>query len=152
MDFIEALPKSKGFDTILVIADRFTKYAYFLPFSHPFFAKEVAQKFIYQVCKLHSMPKTVVTNIDRLFTSLFYKEMFKMMGTQLNFGSAYHPESDGQTKRVERCLEVYLRCLTFNNRRKWSNWLSTAEWWYNSNFHTALKMTPFQALYGYEAK
>lgn len=63
--------------------------------------------------------------------------------------TAYHPQTDGQTERLNQCLENYLRSMTFNQQRKWIKWLSLAEWWYNTNFHSSLKTTPFQALYGY---
>ena len=71
------------------------------------------------------------------------------MGTQLHYSSAYHPQSDGQTERVNRCLENYLRCMTANRPIQWKKWLSAAEWWYNTNFHSGLQCTPFEALYGY---
>lgn len=71
------------------------------------------------------------------------------MGVKLKFSSAHHPQTDGQTERVNQCLENYLRCMVFQCPKKWKAKLSLAEWWYNTNFHTALKMTPFQALYGF---
>lgn len=70
------------------------------------------------------------------------------MGTQLHYSSAYHPQSDGQTERVNRCLENYLRCMTTSRPTQWKQWLPAAEWWYNTNFHTGLRYTPFEALYG----
>ncbi|XP_059310661.1 uncharacterized protein LOC132062018 [Lycium ferocissimum] len=70
-------------------------------------------------------------------------------GTQLHYSSAYHPQSDGQTERVNKCLENYLRCMTSNRPTNWKHWLNAAEWWYNTNFHTSLQCTPFEDLYGY---
>jgi hypothetical protein len=67
----------------------------------------------------------------------------------LHFSSAYHPESDGQTERVNQCLEQYLRTMAFQEPKKWCKWLTTAEWWYNSSYHTAIKTSPFEALYEY---
>ena len=64
--------------------------------------------------------------------------------------SAYHPQTDGQTEIVNKCLEAYLRCYATEKQNKWAQWLHLAEWWYNSTYHTSAKMTPFQALYGYE--
>ncbi|XP_076932702.1 uncharacterized protein LOC143598350 [Bidens hawaiensis] len=63
--------------------------------------------------------------------------------------TAYHPQSDGQTKVVNRCIEAYMRSMTLATNSNWLKWLSLAEWWYYSNYHTSLKMTPFQVLYGY---
>jgi hypothetical protein len=63
--------------------------------------------------------------------------------------TAHHPQSDGQTERVNQCLEAYLRCMAFNEPKKWCSWLSMAEWWFNTSYHTATKFTPFQCLYGF---
>lgn len=83
MDFIEGLPKSEGYDTILVVVDRFSKYAHFLPLKHPFSAAVVAQVFLDNVVKLHGVPKTLVSDRDKVFTSQFWKALFQTLGTQL---------------------------------------------------------------------
>jgi hypothetical protein len=71
------------------------------------------------------------------------------LGTQLAHSSSYHPQSDGQTEIVNKCLEGYLRCFVSDKQTQWFKWLPLVEWWYNTSFHTATKMTPFMALYGY---
>ena len=76
MDFIEGLPKSEGYDTILVVVVRFLKYAHFLPLKHPFSAAIVAQVFLDNVVKLHGVPKTLVSDRDKVFTSQFWKALF----------------------------------------------------------------------------
>lgn len=72
-----------------------------------------------------------------------------MTGTKLAMSPAYHPQSDGQMERVNRCLETYLRCAVGERPNSWSKWITTAEWWYNSTHHSSIEMTPFQAVYGY---
>jgi hypothetical protein len=75
--------------------------------------------------------------------------MFKSLKVSLRYSSAYHPQSDRQTERVNQCLKNYLRCMAFQEPKKWASWLSLAEWWYNTNYPNSLKSTPFEALYGY---
>jgi hypothetical protein len=149
MDFIEGLPKSKGKDVILVIVDRLTKYSHFLPLSHPYTVQKVASVFMDNIFKLHGPPTIITTDRDTIFTSKLWQEIFTALKISLHFTTAHHPESDGQTERVNQCLEQYLRCMTFSAPRKWSDWLPAAEWWYNSSYHTTIKMSPFEALYEY---
>lgn len=149
MNFIKGLPKSKGKEVILVVVDRFTKYAHFLSLSHPYSVQQVVQIFMDNIFKLHGMTIAIVTDRDRIFTSHLFQEIFSLMRVSLRLSSAYHPQTDGQTERVNQCLESYLRSMTFQEPREWMNWLTLAEWWYNTSYHTSLKLTPFQALYGY---
>jgi IS30 family transposase len=150
MDFVEGLPKAKGKDVILVVVDRLTKYAHFLPLSLPFTAQQVSQIFMDNIHKLHGMPKVIVSDRYTIFTSKLWKEVFSALKVQLHYSTAYHPESDGQTERVNQCLEQYLRIMTFTEPRKWIEWLPAAEWWYNTSYHSAIKKSPFKALYGYK--
>ena len=133
MDFIEELPKSRGKDTVLVVVDRLSKYAHFLALSHPFSAATVAQLYFEHIFRLHGLPKTIVSDRDKVFLSHFWKELFSLMKVSLHMSYAYHPQSDGQTEVVNRCLESYLRCMTGEKAAEWVLWLPLAEWWYNSN-------------------
>lgn len=83
MDFIEALPKSEGKDTILVVIDRLTKYANFVSLAHPFTAPQVARAFLDTVYRLHGLPRTILTDRDKVFTSQVWQELFKMIGIKL---------------------------------------------------------------------
>lgn len=149
LDFIEDLPKSKNFDTILVVIDKLTKYAHFICLSHPYTATTVAQAFLTNIYKLHGMPTVIISDRDRIFTSTLWQELFKLTETTLNMSSSYHPQTDGQTERLNQCLETYLRCMVHSCPTKWAHWISLAEFWYNSTFHSAHGLTPFQALYGH---
>jgi hypothetical protein len=149
MDFVEGLPKSDGKDVVLVVVDRLTKYAHFLPLSHQYTVHKVADLFINNIIKLHGPPTVITTDRDSLFLSKLWTEIFTAMKISLHFSTSYHPESDGQTERVNQCMEQYLRCMAFQEPTKWCKYLPAAEFWYNSNFHTAIQMSPFEALYEY---
>ncbi|KAJ0555261.1 putative nucleotidyltransferase, Ribonuclease H [Helianthus annuus] len=150
MDFISGLPKSGSKDTILVVVDRLTKYGHFMAIKHPFSAAQIAQIMLDSVFKLHGCPLNIVSDRDPIFMSLFWKEFLQLQGIDQALSTAYHPQSDGQTEVLNRCLETYLRCMTMANPNSWSQWLSLAEWWYNSTWHSAIGMSPFKALYGVE--
>ena len=148
MDFIEGLPNSRGKDTILVVVDRLSKYAHFLALSHPFTAAIVAQVYFEHVYKLHGLPRTIVSDRDAVFLSRFWTELFSLQQVALHMHTAYHPQTDGQTEVVNRGLETYLRCMTGERPKEWILWPPLAEWWYNSNWHTAIGTTPYEVVYG----
>jgi hypothetical protein len=148
MDFIEGLPKSDSYSVILVVVDRFTKYAHFYPLKHLYSTKTVVQLFFDNVVKLHGVPHTIVSDHDKVFTASFWQELFNLLGTKLLMSSAYHPQTDGKTERINQCLEMFLRCAVHDSPTKWHKWLSSAELWYNSSCHSALKCSPFKSLYG----
>lgn len=146
MDFIDGLSNSDHKNSILVVVDRFSKHGHFIPLLHPYTTKDIATVSFYHIHKLpgltnkwqrHNLCKPVlVTPIQEL-------------GITLAHCSVYHPQTDGQTEKLNQCLENFLRCMTCDRPKQWAKWLPLAEWWYNTTYHIVLQMTPFEALYGY---
>lgn len=122
LDIIEGLPSSKKYNCILVVIDLFTKYGHFIPLSHPFTASVVAKAFLEHVYRHHGLPTSIVSDKDHIFTSHFWSKLFKLVGVQLCRSTAYHPQFDGQTERLNQCLETYLRCFIHACPAKWSQW------------------------------
>ena len=119
LDFIEGLPLSKGCNCILVVVDKFSKYAHFIPLTHPFTALQIDKQFMNNIFKLHGMPSTLISDRDKIFTSNLWQELFRLSNTELQMSTAYHPQTDGQTERVNQCLEAYLRCIINACPSKW---------------------------------
>ncbi|KAM0002561.1 putative nucleotidyltransferase, Ribonuclease H [Helianthus debilis subsp. tardiflorus] len=148
MDFITNLPLSQGKSAVWVLVDRFSKFAHFIALPPKYGAVSLATLFLQHIYKLHGMPKSIVSDRDSIFLSQFWRELFKQVGTKLKFSTAYHPQSDGQTEVVNRCLQNYLRSFASDEPHLWSRFLYLAEYWYNTSHHSSINMSPFQALYG----
>ena len=108
MDFIEGLPKSEGQEVILVVVDRFSKYAHCMALSHPYTTSGVAKTFMNNVYKLHGLLASITSDRDPVFFSSFWKELFTSQGINLNYSSAYHPQTDDHTEIVNKYIEQYL--------------------------------------------
>jgi len=147
MDFIKGLPKSFGKEVIFVVVDRFSKYAHFIALNHPYTALDVAQAYLDHVFKLHGWPQSIISDRDKVFLSDFWQALLSIQGSTLLMSTAYHPQIDGRTEVVNRCLETYLRCMCSEKTNEWSKWLPLAEWWYNTTFHSATELTPYEVVY-----
>jgi hypothetical protein len=143
MDFIGELPKSKSYDSILVVVDRFSKMACFIPLKTTATAKDVADLVFAHVFRHWGMPKTMLSDRDPKFIAKFWKQLFHKMGAELLRSSAYYSQTDGQTERTNLELENYLRNYTDANQSNWSDLLYMAEFRYNSQVHSAIKFSPF---------
>lgn len=148
MDFIEGLPPLGGKTKIFVVVDRLSKYSHFMPITHPYIALIVARVFMDNVFKLHGLPLTIVSDQDPVFTSNFWREMFRLCGTYLLLSTAYHPQMDGQTESMNKVLECYLGCFSSDRPKDWAKWLPLPEYFYNTSVHTSTKVSPFEAVYG----
>lgn len=133
---------------ILVVVDKFSKYAHFVPMKHPYTALTVATTYMQQIFRLHGLPLALISDRDRIFTSALWQELFRLSQTQVRMSSSYHLQTDGQTERVNQCLETYLRCFVHSCPRNWYRWLFLAKYWYNTTFHSTLGRTPYEVVYG----
>jgi hypothetical protein len=149
MDFITGLPTtSRGFDSIWVIIDRLTKLAHFLPVKVKHSTVTLAKLYFERILSLHGVPRTIVSDRGPQFVSKFWMELHKSMGTKVIHSSAYHPQTSGQTERVNQILEDMLRSCALTFRDQWDECLPLAEFSYNNSYQESIKMAPFEALYG----
>jgi hypothetical protein len=150
MDFITCLPVTpRGHDTILVVVDRLTKLSHFLPMRETTDAAGVAALLREQVFRLHGLPENIVSDRDTRFTSEFFKALCAALGVGQHMSTAYHPETDGQTERVNRTLEDMLRHYVSPELTDWDSLLCMAEFAYNSAWHESVQNTPFFLTYGF---
>lgn len=148
VDFITSLPKVQNKSVIIVVVDRLSKGCHLGALPANYNASMVAEFFVKEIIRLHGYPNSIVSDRDKVFTSRFWKELNKLSGTKLNFTSAFHPQSDGQTEVVNRGIEMYLRALTHEDSKKWLQLLPWAEFWFNTNFNASTGQTPFKILFG----
>ena len=149
MDFIVGLPKtSKGYDSIWVIVDRLTKSAHFLPVKTIYRAQYYAELYISLIMSLHGVPKTIISDRGAQFIARFWEQFHAALGTRLIPSSAYHPQTDGQTERINQILEDMLRACALTYSQKWDECLPLAEFAYNNSYQESIRMAPFEALYG----
>jgi len=146
MDFITDLPNAKEYNQCWVVVDRFTKMAHFIPLKNRK-AKELAAIFVREIWRLHGLPKRIVSDRDTVFMSSFWQEVMQLLEVALDKSSAYHPQTDGQTERVNQVLEHYLRTYCTWDQDNWVELLPFAEFCYNNIVHSATKLTPFFVAY-----
>ena len=148
LDFIEGLPRVGGKSVILTVVDRFSKHAHFIALSHPYTAASVAKSFFKGIVRLHGFPASIVSDRDPMFTGNVWRDLFKLAGVKLRMSTAFHPQTNGQSEVVNRTIAMYLRCITGDRPRSWIDWLPWAEYCYNTSYHSSLRTTPFEVVYG----
>jgi transposase InsO family protein len=139
--------KNKKNDSIMVVVDKHTKVAHFIPVKITHKETNIVDVYMIEIARLHGIPKKIVSDRDPKFTSKFWKELFNGFGTDLNFSTAYHPKSDGKKERVNQVIEDMLRMYVMDKPSKWEDYLHLVEFYYNNGYQTSLKMSPFEALY-----
>lgn len=156
LDFIVKLPKSADpltsthFDSILVITDRLTKYGLFVPYLEGSNARQFSHTFIKEIVAKHGLPKEIISDRDKLFTSHFWESLTAQMGIKRKMSTAFHPQTDGQTERLNQTLEQYLRGYINYGQDNWVRLLPMAEFAYNSSKNATTGHSPFYANYGFE--
>ena len=149
MDFITGLPRTpSGYDSIWVIMDRLTKSAHFVPMKTTFDGKKLAELYMTHVVCRFGCPKKIVSDRGTQFTSRFWKQLHEALGTDLNFSTAYHPQTDGQTERVNQILEDMLRACALDFEGTWDRCLPYAEFSYNNSYQASIQMSPNEAMFG----
>jgi transposase InsO family protein len=149
MYLIIGLPTTQsGYDSNWVIIDHFLKVAHFIPVKTTYKGAKLAELYITRIVCLHGVPKKIVSDRGTKFTSRFWEKLHVAMGTKLNFSSAYHPQTDGQTERVNQILEDMLRDCALKDSKSWDKCLSYAEFSYNNIYQKSLQMSPFKVLFG----
>eukprot|EP00253_Pinus_taeda_P008909 PITA_08909 len=148
-DFITGLPQSKkNNDSIMVVVDKLSKAAHFIPVQYTFRVVQITHVFMQNIFKLHGLPKTIISDQDVNFTLVFWKTLFEELGTQLNFSTTYHPQDDGQTEQVNQVVEDMLRAYVMQQPTKWEDYLHLVEFAYNNGYNSSLQMSHFEMLYG----
>jgi transposase InsO family protein len=146
MDFIVGLPNTfRKHDSIWVIIDRLTKTAHFLPVHTTYSTKKYTEIYLDQIIRLHGVPKTIISDRGPQFIAHFWEQLQSALGSKLIRSSAYHPQTDGQTERVNQILEDMLRACIIHYGTSWDKCLALAEFSYNNSYQASVQMAPFEA-------
>ncbi|KAJ9556252.1 LOW QUALITY PROTEIN: hypothetical protein OSB04_010866 [Centaurea solstitialis] len=149
MDLITKLPRtSRSYDAIWVIVDRLTKSAHFIAIRESSSAEALADIYVKEIVARHGVPVTIISDRDVRFTSRFWGKFHEDLGTRLQFSTAFHPQTDGQSERTIQTLEDMLRACVLDFGGSWDTYLPLAEFSYNNSFHASIGMPPYEMLYG----
>ena len=142
VDLITELPQSHGYDSILVAIYRLSKWAHFIATMSDITSLGVAQLFRDSVWKLHGLPKEVISDRGPQFVSNFMRGLSEILGIKVAASTAYHPQTNGQTERVNQEVEQFLRLFINQRQDDWYDWLSIAEFAYNDWVHASTQTSP----------
>ena len=148
LDFITRIPKNNNLnDSIMVVVDKLSKAAQFIPVKTMYKFANIVDIFLKQIFLLHEIPKVIISDRDHKFTGKFWKSLFKGLNNTLNFSTLFHPQTNGQTKRVNQVLEHLLRMYVKDQQGKWEDYLHLVEFAYNNNYQASVRFSPFKILY-----
>ncbi|KAH8152704.1 uncharacterized protein LAJ45_02928 [Morchella importuna] len=136
----------------MVIVDRLTKIRHLLPCNTTVNAEDVAQLYLRNVWKLHGLPTHITSDRGTQFTAKFWKEFCKHLSIEARMSTAFHPETDGQTERLNAVMEQYLRGYVSYQQDDWVKWLAMAEFSANNQVSASTKATPFFANFGFHPR
>jgi len=137
----------RGYDSVMVVVDRFSKKEHFIHWRKTSDATNVAHLFFTEIVRLHSLPRSIISDRDVKFTGRFWCTLWKKLDTQFNFSSAYHPQTYRKMEVVNRSLGNLLRSLTGENSWLWDRALAQVEFAYNDSPNHSTGHNPFQILY-----
>ena len=149
LDFIGPLPKSNNFDYLLVMIDQITSQVHLVPTTMTVTARGIAWLIIKEVVRLHGIPESIVSDRDTKFTSIFWKELHRLMGSKLLMSTVFHPQMDGATERANRSIAQILCTVVSNDQRDWSDKCPMVEFAINSSVNATTGYAPFELNYGY---
>jgi transposase InsO family protein len=151
MDFIVGLPRTQArYDLMWVVLDRLTKVSHFIPVKTTYSGAKLAELYMSRI--LHGVPKKIVSDRGSQFISKFWVKLHEFMDTKLNFSSAYHPQTDGHTKRTNKILKDMLRACALKYEKSWDKSLLYVEFSYNNSYQASVEMAPFETLYGRQCR
>src|SRR6202041_635818 len=148
IDIIGELPESQGYNAILVICDILTKMVVILPTHTGVTAQGVARIFRDHVWSKYGVPRKVISDRGPQFAAQFMRDLYRLVGTQGNLSTVYHPQTDGQTERVNQEVEQYLWVFINHRQMDWAEWLKCAEFSFNDKVHSSTGFSPFYVNYG----
>lgn len=125
-----------------------TKSAHFIPYNMTYSMEKLSRLYLKEIVRLHGIPVTIVSDRDSRFTSKFWRSLQNALGTSLNLSTAFHPQTDGQTERVNRIIEDMLRSCIMEFEITWETHIPLIEFAYNNSYHASIGMAPYEALYG----
>ncbi|XP_062112603.1 uncharacterized protein LOC133823769 [Humulus lupulus] len=128
--------------------DRFSKYSTFVPALTNCTAEVTARLFLKNIVKFWGIPSSIISDRDPRFTGRFWTELFKLLGTDLNFSTSFHPQTDEQTERVNSLVELYLRHYVSANQKNWASLLDVAQFSYNLQRSESTNKSPFELVMG----